>query len=257
MRLQNVLFQCAAALMLSLIISSQALAQGGERFTFDDIPVDDARQYYVAVGGGYLGMLAFMDFEELNKVNTSLGIPGFDGQLYFNGGGGVISLLIVPNVRMGVFGLGGSRIVTGDVGGFKRSVRFSSSLTGAQFDYAIRLLRSVTVLPGVMIGAGNYNLEMTQSQPNGVSFDTLFSNNQQGNISSRISTGHFFFYPAVNIEWAITQFVMIRAGVGYHGTAAEGLWTDGNDMTVSNVPAINANGLRLQFGAFIGLFQNQ
>jgi hypothetical protein len=261
MRSQNVLYHCVAVVLLSLLLGAQALAQGGDKFSFDDIPVDDARQYYVAVGGGYLGMLAFMKFDELNKLSDSLGLPGFDGQLFMNGGGGVISLLIIPNVRLGVFGLGGSRVVKGDVtvGGekFKRSLRFTSSMTAVQFDYAIRLFRSVTVLPGVMLGAGSYTLETTQSRPDSVSFNSLFGGGTQGNSNSRISTSHFFYYPAVNVEWAITQFVMIRAGVGYHGTAAEGVWADGNDVPVSGVPAINANGLRLQFGAFIGLFQNQ
>src|SRR4051794_27080437 len=94
MRLQTMLFHSAAALVLSLLVTSAALAQGGgEKFSFDDIPVDDARQYYVAVGGGYLGMLSFMNFDELNKVSGSLGLPGYSGQLYLNGGGGVISLL--------------------------------------------------------------------------------------------------------------------------------------------------------------------
>jgi hypothetical protein len=261
MRFQTTLLHCATAVMLSLIITSAAIAQGGERFSFDDIPVDDSRQYYVAVGGGYLGMLAFMKFDELNKVSSSLGLPNYSGQLVLNGGGGVISLLIIPNVRLGVFGLGGSRVVSADVntpdGKLHRSLRFASSMTGAQIDYAIRLLRSVTVLPGVMIGAGGYSLELTQSAADSVDFYALYGSDPGANRNSRISSSHFFYYPAVNIEWAITQFVMVRAGVGYYGSAASSVWTDDNDRTVTRVPDLNANGLRLQFGAFIGLFQNQ
>jgi len=261
MRLRTILVHSAAAIVLALFVATQALAQGGERFSFDDIPVDDARQYYVAVGGGYLGMLGFMNFDKLNEIGDRFGLPPFEGQLFLNGGGGLISLLIVPNVRLGVYGLGGSRVIQSDVtlpeGKFRRSLRFGTSMTGAQFDYAIRLFRSVTILPGIMLGAGTYNLEYTQSQADSVGFNQIFGTDPGLNRSSRISSSHFFYYPAVNLEWAITQFVMLRAGVGYRGTAAESNWTDGSDTQVTGVSDLNANGLTLQFGVFVGLFQNQ
>lgn len=262
MRLPNV-FNICAALVLAFALASPMYAQNGDEFDFDDIPVDDARQYYVAVGGGYLGMLAFPNFDELNTVSRGLGLPDFEGQLYMNGGGGLISLLVVPNMRLGIFGASGSRIIQSDVtlpeGTYKRSLRFTSTITAAQVDYAIRLFRSFTILPGVMIGAGSYNLELTQSRNNGENFPDVFQtgNATVANRYARISRGHFFWNPALNLEFAATQFVMFRAGVGYSGTAWPGNWTDGAEVTVNNVPDINADGLTLQFGVFVGLFQTQ
>jgi hypothetical protein len=261
MLLRNIFTQCAATVACAIIASASLFAQG-EEFDFDDIPVDEARQYYVAVGGGYLGMLTFMNFDELNKVSNSLGLSNFEGQLFINGGGGLISLLVIPNLRLGVFGAGGSRVMEGDttIGTerFRRNLRFSSVVTAAQIDYAFRLTRSLTVLPGVMIGAGSNSLEMNQSQSEGISFVNTFQpGNQSGNNSARISRSYLFYYPALNLEYALTQFVMIRAGVGYSGSAAPGNWKDGNGLDVQNVPEIKSDGLSLQFGLFVGLFQNQ
>lgn len=262
MRFPN-LFSICASLVLAFALSIPAHAQSGDEFDFDDIPVDDARQYYVAVGGGYIGMLAFPNFDELNKVSRSLDLPDFKGQLYMNGGGGLISLLVVPNMRLGVYGAAGSRRTQADVvlpqGTYKRSLRFQSVVTAGQLDYAIRLFRSFTVLPGIMAGAGGYNLELTQSNVTGENFPDIFQtgNAAIGNRYANISRNHFFYYPALNLEFAATQFVMFRAGIGYSGTLWAGDWTDGEGVQVKNVPDIKADGMTLQFGVFVGLFQTQ
>lgn len=263
MRLHN-LFSICAALAVALVASTSLYAQTGDEFDFDDIPVDDARQYYVAVGGGYLGMLAFPNFEELNKVGAGLGLPAIEGQLYMNGGGGLISLLVVPNLRLGVFGAAGSRVseaeVTGQDGAaYRRSLRFTTVATAGQLDYAIRLFRSFTILPGIMVGSGRYTLELSQSKVAGEQFPEVFQTGDPtvGNRYARISRSHLFYYPALNLEYAFTQFVMVRAGAGYSGTSLEGAWTDAAEITVNNVPDISASGFTLQFGLFVGLFQTQ
>lgn len=262
MRLQNTL-SIIATLMLAIVASIPLHAQDGDEYDFDDIPVDDARQYYVAVGGGYLGMLAFPKFDELNRVSSDLGLPDFDGEFLMNGGGGLISLLVVPNLRLGVFGAGGSRINSATVAindsMYKRSLRFSSVVTGGQLDYAIRLFRSFTILPGVMVGSGSYTLEMTQSRDGGENYEDVFvaGPTDVSNRYARITRSHLFYYPAINLEYAFTQFVMVRAGIGYSGTSFEGDWTDGTGTKVNNVPEVSAGGMTLQFGLFMGLFQTQ
>lgn len=231
---------------------------GGDDFTFDDIPVDDVKQYYVAAGGGYLGMMTFMNVDELNKVAASVNVGKFSGQMTMHGGGGVVSLLFVPNLRFGVFGAAGSQALQAkDQSGGMRSLRFRTSITAFQADYAVRIFKSLTVLPGVMLGAENYGLEMTQTEAGGPQFDSLFSGNQGATRNANISNAHPFYLPAVNLEYALTQFFMIRAGVGYKGAFGVGDWTNDADVPVRGTPNINANGLSLQFGVFLGLFQNQ
>lgn len=263
-RLRN-LFGLCMALALTMVAAFPLHAQTEDEYEFDDIPVDDARQYYVAVGGGYLGMLVFPNFDELNKLSDRVGVPHFEGQLLMNGGGGLISPQVIPNLRIGVFGAGGSRKsqtnVTLSGVEYNRSLRFSSVVTGGQADYAIRLFRSFTVLPGIMIGGGTYTLELSQSRADGDEFNNVFPGAGDplngNNRYARITRSHLFYYPAVNLEYALTQFIMVRAGAGYSGTSFDGLWVDDGDTQINNVPAISASGFTLQFGLFIGLFQTQ
>jgi hypothetical protein len=249
-------------LVMGLILSGTLSAQNTEEFDFDDIPVDDAGQYYVAIGGGYLGMIPFMKFDELNKLSGSLGLGTFDGPLLLNGGGGLASILVVPNVRLGVFGAGGSRLVEADVVDnnvtYKRSLRYGASVTAAQIDYAIRLVGSLTVLPGVMVGAGSQSLELTQTRVDSAGFGGIFTPTPgpDANHYGRITNSYFFYYPAVNFEYAFTKFMMFRAGVGYAGSAWAGKWADGAGAEIKGVPDIKPNGVSIQFGLFVGLFQN-
>lgn len=245
-------------LLFALLAPASLLAQGGgEQFSFDDIVVDDAKQYYVAVGGGYAGMMTFANNDELNKVSAKLGLPAFDGPMTMHGGGGLVSLLFVPNLRLGVYGAGGSKAVVQVTDTVQTTLRFGTAVTGVQIDYAVRLFKAFTMLPGVMVGPETYSLEMTRSEKGGADFDGLFSSNQGLNRSANISNSHVFYYPSINFEYAITQFFMLRLGAGYKGTFGDGTWTDAGDVAIRNAPAINANGLSVQFGLFLGLFQSQ
>jgi hypothetical protein len=250
------------AIAMGIILSNTLSAQNTEEFDFDDIPVDDAGQYYVAIGGGYMGMVPFMKFDELNALSGSLGLGTFDGPLLLNGGGGLASILVVPNVRLGVFGVGGSRLVEATVAtnnvNYKRSLRYGTSVTAAQIDYAIRLVGSLTVLPGVMVGAGTRSLEFTQTRIDSAGFGGIFTPTPgpDANHYARITNSYFFYYPAVNLEYAFTKFMMFRAGVGYAGSAWAGKWVDGAGAEIKGVPAIKSDGMTVQFGLFVGLFQN-
>ncbi len=266
--MQKLRFMITAAAVLLLAVSA-ATAQDDttDIFDFDDLPVDDVRPPYLGVGGGYLGMLTFMNFDELNKLNREFGIDDFDGQLLLNGGGGVTAVGVIANVRLGVFGLGGSVEKSADVeiGGetYKRTMTFGVGVTAAQFDYAIPLFEGLTAFPGTMLGAGRYSLELTQTKAQEPSFTDLMSPPSftdpavdNFNRSTRLHRTHLFYYPAVNLEYVPIQFLMIRAGVGYAGHAAiGGEWADQAGTEITDVPDIKADGLTLQFGVFVGLFQ--
>ncbi|HVZ41928.1 MAG TPA: hypothetical protein VHI13_21785 [Candidatus Kapabacteria bacterium] len=251
----------ASALVALLLLACMRLhAQGGgEQFNFDDIPVDDARQYYVALGGGYLGMMAFPKYDEFNNVASGLNLDNFSGPVTMHGGGAFVSLFFVQHLRLGVFGLSGSKIVQKtEADSSTRSLRFSASITGAQLDYAVRVTNSFTLLPGIMFGPETYRLEMTQAGPGGPTFGSLFSSSQgSGDHNARISNTHAFYYPAVNLEYAFTQFFMLRLGAGYKGSFAYSDWTNDNDVVVKNVPEIRSDGFGLQFGVFFGFFQSR
>ena len=260
-----------APLLLSLITSVAAVAQDTtDLFNFDDIPIDDeVSPPYVGIGAGYLGMMQFMNFDELNALSSTLRTGAFDGQLLLHGGGGIAAVVLIPNLRLGAFGLGGSVEQTNPqpiaINGenYNRTLRFDVGLTAAQIDYAIPLTKRLTLFPGVMVGGGGYTLELTQNRAaDNLPFaeivsDTNFSGSTAPgslNRSVRISTGGVYYQPMLNIEYAPIYLMMLRLGVGYSGFAM-GDWTNESGVAVSNVPEIKADGLTAQLGVFIGLFQ--
>jgi len=268
--MQNLFLRFVLGLCCLVVTVTAAHAQVDttDTFDFDDIPVDDVRPPYLGVGGGYLGMLTFMNFDDLNTIGRSFGLDDFSGQVFMNGGGGLTAIGLVPNLRVGVFGAGGSldRTVNVSLGGtaYTRTLRFGLGITAAQFDYAIPIFDGFTVFPGVMLGGGTATLELTQTRAENPTFQDLVDNatySDSGvvnfNRSTNLSRSRFYVNPAVNFEYVPIQFLMIRAGVGY-GMLTNwfgGEWKDPAGATVSDVPDINANGLAVQFGLFIGLFQ--
>ncbi len=249
----------AALLIFLLTLAPVALrAQGGgEQFSFDDIPVDDVQQRYVAAGIGYMGMVGFPKYDALNALAGKLGLGSYSGPIVINGGGGFVSTLVVPNLRLGLYGAGGSKVLEATRSDSSTaSLRFGTQLTAVHLDYSVRIFRSFTMFPSVMIGPETYDLEMTQSQAGGAPFDTIFSGAQGSNGYAHISNSHVFYYPSLNFEYTITRFLMLRVGAGYKGTFG-GSWTDAAGTPVNGVPDINTDGLTVQFGAFLGLFPSR
>ncbi len=256
-------------LLLLTGVSQLALAQPGDDFeldyNFDSIPVDDYRDVnYIGFGGGYLGMYSLLNYDELNTVAASFGLEDFSGGLLMNGGGGFLAGVGPENIRLGIYGVGGQLEKTVSTDAFKRTLRLSSSLVALQLDYAIFLpADGLMLFPGVMLGRGTNTLELYQVMASdSVRFDTLFNNPTFGGASdgsstnryARISRSTLHLQPTLNLEYAINQFVMIRAGAGY-GLNFGGTWNDPIGTEVDDVPDINSDGLSVHFGLFVGLFQ--
>jgi hypothetical protein len=253
--------------LATIALSMQLCAQGAEDdYDFSEIPVEEEEIPYIGVGGGYQLVMTLMNLDELNaRVAVPLGLPEFSGQFFMHGGGGWTAIGIIPNVRLGVFGGGGSKEVSMDSGDYHRSLRFSSGYTGALIDYAITPFSKFTIAPGVMIGGAGIALEYAQTHSDGDSatFDRLFDPPSLGGTSNNanrqmaIERNYFFWQPMLNLEYALTQFILVRAGGGYmFSTGKKTDWTDRHAVDVTQVPeGINADGVTLQLGVFIGLFQ--
>lgn len=258
------------ALMLLGPIGASLRAQdtgGGDEYDFSDIPVEEEELPYIGVGGGYALLVSFPQWDNLNKQAAALGIQStsggtdaFSGPLFMHGGGGWTAIGIIKNVRLGVFGGGGSKSATLDTAGFSRTMRFNAGYTAAQIDYAIPIARALTVVPGVMLGSVTNTLTVVQTAGGTVPFDSLFgpayfdSSPINRDRLSRISSSSFLVYPVLNIEYAITQFIMLRVGGGYTFNLS-GTWRDEQDVEVTGVPKISSAGPTIQAGLFLGLFQ--
>lgn len=259
-------------LLLTLFAASAAVAQEDEDdfddYNFDDIPTDDFRDLdYVGFGGGYLGMYSLVNFDEINAIASDFGLGEFGSGMLLNGGGGFLGGVGIRNLRYGIYGLGGSKEVSGTVAlngtDYNRTLRFSTGLVAAQLDYAFFLPpNGLMLFPGVMIGRGTSDIELHQVRDDGITFGTLFNEQEFSggqdttglNMYSRVGRSSFHVQPTLNIEFAINQFILLRAGAGY-GFNFAGEWSDPSGSTVSDVPDVNSDGFNVHFGLFVGLFQ--
>ena len=274
MIMQSYVRQLSALILALFFVSMPALAQGDDDdYDFSEIPVEEEERPYIGVGGGYQLMVTLFDRTALDSVSESLGMGGFDGPLYIHGGGGFTAVGIVENMRLGVYGGGGSKVVTAQLGtgdtSYDRSLRFTSGYTAVHLDYAIPVFGRLTVAPGFMIGGGRTTLEYAQTAKS-ATFGTIFDPVALGGGSSstlnrQATAAHtfLFLYPALNIEYALTQFILLRVGGGYAFDAGRAFggndtqtWDDGHGAEIKNVPnGLTASGPTLNVGLFLGLFQ--
>jgi hypothetical protein len=254
-----------ALILVALAMPALAQQGGEDDYDFSDIPVEEEEIPYIGVGGGYQLAISLFDLDPLNTVSSSLGMPAFSGPLFMHGGGGWTAIGVIPNVRLGVFGGGGSKEVTADtsIGGvdYKRALRFGSGYTAALIDYAITPFSKFTIAPGVLVGAGSTTLDFAQTRSANATFASAFDstalgNGGEANRQTAIERSYFLLAGQVNLEYALTQFILVRAGASYsHSFGDASVWTNRHDVDVSGVPEITTDGLGFQVGLFIGLFQ--
>lgn len=234
-------------------------------FNFDDIPVDDQKTPYIGVGGGMITHVNMINTTELDVVATNLGLPKFDSKnLIMFGGGGFTAIGIIPNLRLGVYAAGGSLSTQSELTlgseTYLRDLTLHTGYTAAGIDYAIGLTKSFNIFPGLLIGISNDKLTLSQTKKAGSVFNqvmdsSVFSGNANFNRVSQLTTSRFMINPQLNFEYNVAQFVMLRAGAGYKLTF-DSDWLDANKTVVSGLSKdINTNGLTIQVGLFIGLFQ--
>jgi hypothetical protein len=268
-------FRFPLLLLVSLLVSSAALAQpNDDEFNFDEIPLDEGALPYIGVGGGYVGFVSLMNFDALNALGSRLGMGSFDGQFWMHGGGGWTVVGLIPNLRIGVYGAAGSKVQTANptIAGesYKRTLRYSVGVTTGHVDYVIPILtRGFAIVPGVMVGAGSDGLKLVQTRSDGEEIDNVFGgyagfasdtviiNPRAANTrQTNLERSYLFLYPGLNIEYALTQFVMLRLGGGYHMSRVRGDWNDTEGTVVTGISEdLKPDGVMLHFGVFLGLFQ--
>ena len=223
-----------------------------DKLSFEESPLLDEKQPYFAVGGGFLGTFLFTNFDELNVSSTAFGVGEFKSPVFLTGAQGFTAIGVIPNIRIGVLSVGGKATsqVT-DTASITKTIEYSTSLTGLTLDYAIQPFKHFAVVPGVMLGFGTVAVERSQTTASRSYTDPIPSIN---NYFHRLDASTIALQPNLNIEYAITQFSMIRVNAGYM-MSFMGDWKADRQTIVTGVPdKINSSGLTLQFGIFVGLF---
>jgi len=228
---------------------------------FEPTELDESSVPYFAIAGGYTGTFFFPKFDDLNAHFKILNIGEFEAPMYLNGVQGFTAIGIIPNVRIGFFGMTGSKTQKAniDINGtnVERGLDYYVSLTGINLDYGFVPFKSLAILPGINVGWGGLTLEAYQGVKD---YDWGSFNTQVDslNFMNRAKSTFSFIQPNLSIEWTLTSYFMIRGNVGYNYSFAltgDWEWEMNKYSNLKNVPnGINANGLTAQFGIFLGLF---
>lgn len=232
-----------------------------DKLSFEESPLLDEKPPYFAVGGGFLGTFLFTNFDELNLSAASFGVGEFKSPVFLTGAQGFTAIGVIPNIRVGIVSIGGKATLqkefTDSIGPIpisstvNRTMEYSTSLTGFTIDYAIQPFKHFAIIPGVMLGFGTVAVERSQSTASRSFIDPIPSSE---NYFNRLDASITVLQPNLNIEYAITQFSMIRINAGYMMSFV-GDWKADRQTAISGVPdKINSSGLTLQFGIFVGLF---
>lgn len=246
-----------------LLITSTGFSQDDEldSFQFDSEPIQEESIPYFGLGVGYVGTFMYMNFDELNKhlsANNFFNDKKFDSPVFLSGALGFTAIGVIPNLRVGFYGMSGEsslqETVTLDSKDYKQNFDITLTYTALTVDYAIVPMKSLAILPGAGFGWGRMSMDNYRTLGD-VEWND-FKNNPPDNNTYFATTKSSFFYvqPSLNIEYALTPFTTVRLGVHYSYSFGYD-WDYNHNVSLNNVPKeINANGLGVQFGLFLGLF---
>ena len=257
-------------ILITLLFATNAKAQDEEldELDFEEQnyeQFDETAKSYVVFGGGFVVNMLGLNFNEINNlISANKFIPNdetfkFDGFLYQLGAQGIVTIGLLPNVRIGIIGMGGSKsaeeTIKIDTNGIERNMTYYAGYTGLTIDYAFVPFKSFAIVPGITLGYGSLNFESTQTQKD-FSWSDIKPEPSANNYKYELSTSYWHFSPMLNFEYAPTILSLFRVSVGYSMSFGRDWYLNGNENAkVVDVPdKINADGLTIQFGLLLGLF---
>lgn len=231
-----------------------------DTLTFETTETVEEERVYFALAGGYAGDFGFFNFDELNiKLKAmNMGLDELKSPVFMQGaqgftGLGILNMPLFKNMRLGYIGIGGSALSEKEVGGKTHGFQYDIGMSGISLDYGFVPFRSLAVLIGVTGGWGSIKIEAYETDKD-FDWSEIDPELPDGNYYQSAEASLMFVRPNLNIEYAILPYLMARANVGYNFTFLND-WKFNKTAALQNVPVeINGNGLSLQFGIFLGMF---
>ncbi len=215
---------------------------------FTDEPLKEEKSSYFVLGGGITGSFLFNKVDDINLMLKKSGYPELTSPMFAIGGQGITGLPWVPNLRVGISGMGGSKNSSNQKGDTISNYQFSS--LGLSIGYGFILMKGLAIVPEVSISSGGVTIERYYTSGS-TTFDDI--DKSKTNLS-KLSNNFINLQPQLNIEWAVTNFLMIRGAVGYNYQLSSD-WKLNYQTSVSNVPdGFKTSNMYAQIGVFLGLF---
>ncbi len=254
---------------LIFVLTIPILAQEEEEIPF---PPQRHAQAKIGGAGGFTQNLLFINLDPINEILKNSNAAQFKkNPMLLLGGQGYGYIMVIPNLRIGGLGAGGSMIQSSlDTNGHefglpnvRRDVELSVRFGGVTIEYAVSIIPQLDVAIGIMLGGGSTRIKMTRNENSdkvwGDVWDKFGSSNDDPNRLTdeytRNLSGSFFIYqPSLNIEYAVLRWVGLRLGVSYNGMMVN-KWTLDDKYDIIGVPdKISGKGFMINGGIFLGTF---
>lgn len=246
---------------LVIAVPTQAQDDRLDEITFDEVPLKDEKNPYFAVGVGASVNFMFPNLDDVNLHAQRFGLGEFKAPVLVSGADIFSAIGFIENVRAGFFWVGGgsetSKQFTVQNVNVERTMTYSIFLRGVYVDYAIVPFKGFAILPGVSAGWGSQEIELYQapSSRTWADFDTPDSIVTAPDAYSLLERNFLHVTPHLNLEYALSPYLNIRAAAAYHLQVSAGDWIGTKTSTVSGVPdGISINSFSAQIGLFVGLF---
>jgi len=253
------MLRSVAALLTLTLLAGPVFAQDDrlDDLSFDEAPLQDEAVPYFAVGLGPVLNVSFPNVDAANARAAELGLDELSSPMIQWGAEIFTAIGIVPNVRVGFSWIAGSTTSTksevdlGDGTLGSRSLEYSLSNRTILVDYAIVPAKGLAILPGAGFGFGTQTLATYQGAKTGNWTDYAST----PNMFSELERATLTLMPRLNIEYAFTPFIALRAAATYHWQFSESEWKGNRVSTISDVPTdLNMSVFSAQIGLFVGLF---
>lgn len=250
-----------ATVALLIALPTQAQDDRLDEITFDEVALKEEQSPYFAVGVGPAVNFMFPSLDDINDHATGFGLGEFKAPVVISGADIFTAIGIIDNVRAGFFWIGGGSETTKQFTvsnvNVERTMTYSIFLRGVYFDYAFVPVKGLAILPGVGLGWGSQEIELYQA-PTSRTWDDFDGPNDivtSPDAYSLLERNFLHVSPHLNIEYAFTPYLNIRAAAAYNLQVSSGDWMGTKTSTVSGVPdGISINSFSAQIGLFVGLF---
>lgn len=229
---------------------------------FDNEPLKQESLDYFVLAGGITFDWLMVNEDNMNSFFDTQAESDFklSAPLQLTGGQGVTGIPWIKNLRLGVFGYGGS--TESEVSKFKRTLEtgeetgefgeIQSRLTASMFGFSVHYgyvpFANFAILAGVNAGWGDITYEMFSS------VELARDEPQAGFGMDRYEKSYFFAMPNIQLEYALANFIILRADASYNLTIGQDAEWTSNYLGKSDInPNLDLSGLKIGFGVMVGL----
>ena len=226
------------------------------------LPPKHSVQAKIGGAGGFTQNLLFLNLDPINEILKQSNAATFGkNPMLLLGGQGYGYIMLVPNLRVGGLGAGGSMVSKSydPITFIRRDVELSVAFGGVTVEYAVPVVPRLDVAFGVMLGGGSTSIKMTRNINSNKLWNEIWTdyglNSQVTDEYTRNLSGSFFIYqPSFNIEYAVLRWVGLRVGVSYNGMAVND-WKLDDKYDLIGVPdKVSGRGFMINGGIFLGTF---